>query len=51
MINATSFSTTYVDNYLSTNPSSGYFFGNLSVVIHTGNTTRYGLGIRRHQKA
>ena len=34
------FSTQFVDNYLSTDPSSPYFFGQKSLVIHTSNTTR-----------
>ena len=34
------FSTQFVDNYLSTDPSSPYFFGQKSIVIHSSNTTR-----------
>lgn len=34
------FSAQYVDNYLSTDPSSPYFFGQKSIVIHSSNTTR-----------
>ncbi|KAF8852024.1 hypothetical protein BDZ45DRAFT_750026 [Acephala macrosclerotiorum] len=34
------FTASYLELYLSTDPSSPYFFGNKSVVIHTSNTTR-----------
>ena len=34
------FTTNFVDSYLSTDPSSDAFFGNLGFVIHTANTTR-----------
>ncbi|KAF4551525.1 Hypothetical protein D9617_13g100260 [Elsinoe fawcettii] len=34
------FNTSYTDNFLSTDPSSPYFFGSKSIVIHTANTTR-----------
>lgn len=40
MINATSFSTSYVDPYLSLDPASPYFFGAKSITFHTSNTTR-----------
>jgi len=39
-ITGTSFVATYSDNYLSTVPGSPYYFGDLSVVIHSSNTTR-----------
>jgi hypothetical protein len=35
-----SFTTSFVDPYLSTDPSSAAFFGGLGFVIHTSNTTR-----------
>jgi hypothetical protein len=35
-----SFMTSFVDPYLSTDPSSPAYFGGLGFVIHTGNTTR-----------
>jgi hypothetical protein len=34
------FSTSYLELYLSTVPGSGYFFGDKSVVIHSSNATR-----------
>ncbi|WLF77484.1 Cell surface superoxide dismutase [Cu-Zn] 4 [Lodderomyces elongisporus] len=34
------FKTEYVDNYLSLNPDSEAYFGNLSVVIHSSNNSR-----------
>ena len=34
------FSASYVDDYLSTDPGSPYFFGSKSVVVHTSNPTR-----------
>ncbi|CZR50370.1 related to cytosolic Cu/Zn superoxide dismutase [Phialocephala subalpina] len=34
------FTASYLELYLSTDPSSPYFFGDKSVVIHTSNTTR-----------
>ena len=34
------FSSGFVDTYLSTDPSSPYFFGQKSIVIHASNTTR-----------
>lgn len=34
------FTTSFVDPYLSTDPSSDAFFGGLGFVVHTGNTTR-----------
>lgn len=40
MITQTPFTASYVDPYLSTDPSSSYFFGAKSIVIHTANTTR-----------
>lgn len=40
MINDTSFTATFIDAYLSTDPASPYFFGARSFVIHTSNTTR-----------
>ena len=40
IMSAPTFSTSYVEPYLSTDPSSPYFFGSLSVVIHSMNTTR-----------
>lgn len=39
-ITAPSFTATYTDPYLSTTPGSPYYFGDLSVVIHSMNTTR-----------
>jgi len=39
-INDTTFSASYNENFLSTDPNSPYFFGSKSIVIHTGNTTR-----------
>ncbi|KAI1080430.1 cytosolic Cu/Zn superoxide dismutase [Whalleya microplaca] len=38
--NSTSFSASYVDPYLSTDPDSAYFFGDKSIVIRTRNATR-----------
>lgn len=40
-INSTSLYTSYYDPYLSLNPNDKAFIGNLSVVIHFANTTRY----------
>jgi hypothetical protein len=37
---APTFSATYVDDYLSTDPATPYFFGNRSIVFHSMNTTR-----------
>jgi hypothetical protein len=34
------FSTSFVEPYLSTQPGSAYFFGGLSFVLHSSNTTR-----------
>lgn len=34
------FSTSFVEPYLSTDPNSRYFFGGKSIVIHSSNTTR-----------
>lgn len=39
-INGTSLSTTYIDQYLSLNPSNPAFVGGLSVVVHLHNLTR-----------
>ncbi|KAI5957516.1 SOD4 [Candida theae] len=39
-IQGQSLSTEYVDNYISLNPNSKTYFGNLSVVIHYANTSR-----------
>jgi hypothetical protein len=39
-ITAATFSATYTDPYLSTDPNSPYFFGNRSIVIHAINATR-----------
>lgn len=39
-ITMTDFTSQYTDAFLSTDPSSPAFFGNLSVVIHTSNVTR-----------
>ncbi|KAF2103517.1 Cu,Zn superoxide dismutase-like protein [Rhizodiscina lignyota] len=39
-ITSSSFMTTYTDMFLSTDPSSPYFFGDKSIVIHSMNTTR-----------
>ncbi|KAI5953892.1 SOD4 [Candida margitis] len=39
-IQGQSFSTEYVDNYISLNPDSKTYFGNLSVVIHFANSSR-----------
>ncbi|KAI9726029.1 MAG: hypothetical protein M1828_002037 [Chrysothrix sp. TS-e1954] len=40
VMSSPTFSTSYVDPYLSTDPSSPYFFGAKSIVVHSGNTTR-----------
>jgi len=39
-ITSTSFTASYLELYLSTNPSSPYYFGDKSIVIHSTNTTR-----------
>lgn len=39
-IHGTALRTTYIDPWLSLNPSDPAFFGNLSVVVHFANTTR-----------
>jgi hypothetical protein len=39
-ITTATFSATYTDLYLSTDPNSSYFFGNRSIVIHSNNATR-----------
>jgi hypothetical protein len=39
-ITGTTFTSSYLDLYLSTTPGSPYFFGDKSVVIHSSNTTR-----------
>jgi len=39
-ITTATFSATYTDLYLSTDPNSSYFFGNRSIVIHSKNATR-----------
>ncbi|PNS16041.1 Cell surface superoxide dismutase [Sphaceloma murrayae] len=39
-ISGATFNASYTDNFLSTDPSSPYFFGSKSIVIHTSNTTR-----------
>jgi len=39
-ITGTTFTIAYNEPYLSTDPSSPYFFGDKSIVIHTSNTTR-----------
>lgn len=39
-ITGTSFIASFTDPYLSTDPSSQYYFGDKSVVIHSSNTTR-----------
>jgi hypothetical protein len=39
-VTSASFSASYTDLYLSTDPNSPYFFGNKSIVIHSMNTTR-----------
>ena len=39
-INGTSYNVTYTELYVSTDPSSPYYFGNKSIVFHTVNTTR-----------
>ncbi|MCJ1474616.1 hypothetical protein MMC13_003276 [Lambiella insularis] len=39
-ITATTWTVSYTDLYLSTTPGSPYFFGDLSVVIHSSNATR-----------
>lgn len=40
IMSSPTFSTSFNEPYLSTDPSSPYFFGSKSVVIHTSNTTR-----------
>lgn len=40
LIDGTSISTSYIEEYLSLNPESEAFFANLSVVVHFHNTTR-----------
>jgi hypothetical protein len=39
-VTSVSFSASFIDLYLSTDPNSPYFFGNKSIVIHSMNTTR-----------
>ena len=39
-ITATTWNVQYTDLYLSTNPSSPYYFGDKSIVIHSSNATR-----------
>ncbi|GAM90322.1 hypothetical protein ANO11243_083650 [Dothideomycetidae sp. 11243] len=39
-IMGTTFTASYVEDYLSTDPSSSYFVGTKSITIHTSNTTR-----------
>ncbi|MCJ1432009.1 hypothetical protein MMC27_001365 [Xylographa pallens] len=39
-ITATTWNVSYTDLFLSTTPGSPYYFGDLSVVIHSSNTTR-----------
>lgn len=40
LIEGTSISTSYIDEYLSLNPNSEAYFGGLSVVVHFKNTSR-----------
>jgi len=40
IVSGPSFSTSFTDQYLSTDPTSPYFFGMKSIVIHTSNATR-----------
>ncbi|MCJ1359295.1 MAG: hypothetical protein MMC33_009296 [Icmadophila ericetorum] len=43
-ITATTWTVQYTDLYLSTDPSSAYFFGDKSVAIHSSNATRLACG-------
>ncbi|KAK3064715.1 hypothetical protein LTS18_004624 [Coniosporium uncinatum] len=43
-ITSTTWNVSYTDPYLSTDPSSPYFFGNRSFVVHSSNATRLACG-------